>query len=255
MGRRAMGNTLRGSGSGGPTGHKPGWRKDDPRSQDQYRAFLAGGERTRFKRKNPLPSLLTRFGSLTVVGFDLGDAGGLKAVVVACDCGAPAHRVDLANLLAGRSKQCNACARKSSALARKNYWKYADVVPDTEHRRRLLNRLAAAIGRCHRPTDQAWANYGGRGIVVSDEWREPIEGRRRFLRHVVTLSGWDNPSLDIDRINTDGNYAPGNIRFVTRKENQGNKRKVQELQREVDELRARLRSCKCGAASALHDPD
>ena len=70
------------------------------------------------------------------------------------------------------------------------------------------------------------------------DWRED---RTKFLLYVQTLPGWDDAALEMDRIDVDGNYEPGNVRFISRRENMLNKRKVPELERRIAELEARLR--------------
>ncbi len=130
------------------------------------------------------------------------------------------------------------------------YFKYADACPDDEHRRRLLGRLAACKTRCHVPTARQYKDYGARGIHVYEPWRSD---KRAFLAYIVTLEGWDNPALDLDRIDNDRGYEPGNLRFISRGENSRNKRQIWKMQKRIDELEARIRSCKCGAAAPLHD--
>lgn len=246
-----MGNARRTDTPRAQAGNKPGWRKDDPGSQDFLRRFLEGGKASRFVRKYPLPSAGDRFGKLTVVRPDFSEYGGLRGIIVKCDCGAPEHSVNFHNLRGGKTTRCNACAKFKSADSRKKfYWVHADAMPDDEHRRRLLNRLAAAIGRCHNAGNKAYANYGGRGIRVHDEWRAD---RSTFLHYINTVPGWDRPELDMDRIDCDGNYEPGNLRFISRSENNFNKRSVQDMQRRIDELERRLRHCKCGATHEVHD--
>jgi hypothetical protein len=81
-------------------------------------------------------------------------------------------------------------------------------------------------------------HYGGRGISVYEEWRR---NRAAFLQYVQTLKGWDDPSLQMDRINVNGNYEPGNIRFVSPSENMSNKRKVADLEARIRYLEQRLK--------------
>lgn len=195
------------------------------------------GSAVRARRKN-CPSIGDRSGKLLVTGYVAGKQGGLTALIVKCDCGFPEYMLEAQNFKTFKSTRCNLCALKSSANTRKLYWGYSSIVADDDHRSRLLNRLSSAIGRCHNPANQYYHNYGGRGIQVCQQWRDD---RGAFLKHVVTLSGWDIPELEMDRIDVNGDYAPGNIRFISRRENMLNKRKVPELEARIAELEARLR--------------
>jgi len=71
----------------------------------------------------------------------------------------------------------------------------------------------SAINRCHNPDATSFKSYGGRGIKVFEPWVEDVTG---FIRYVEQLPGADDASLSIDRIDNDGNYEPGNLRFATR---------------------------------------
>lgn len=64
--------------------------------------------------------------------------------------------------------------------------------------------------RCTRPSNKYYHRYGGRGISVCDEWSKSF---LTFLRDVGRRPSAD---LSIDRINNDGNYQPGNVRWATR---------------------------------------
>ncbi len=69
------------------------------------------------------------------------------------------------------------------------------------------------LARCTNPKAQAWANYGGRGITVCERWR------RDFTAFLADVGLRPSPGLDIDRIDNDGSYEPGNVRWATRRDN------------------------------------
>lgn len=206
----------------------------DSRSSRVVRNALAGSAISGARQKRPVPSIGARSGLLTVTGYVAGVRYGVAAIIVKCDCGFPEYTVDTSAFKSFRSTRCSICAKK--AAGRKRYWKYSEAMSSTAHRVRLLNRLAAAITRCHSTSSKAYKHYGGRGISVCTEWRND---RASFLKYIQTVPGWDNPTLEMDRRETNGNYAPGNIRFVTRAVNLRNKRRVEDLEEEI----ARLRYC------------
>ena len=93
---------------------------------------------------------------------------------------------------------------------------------------RLFNIHGHMIARCYNPNDAAYANYGGRGIRVCDEWRaKGGEGIYNFIKWAKN-NGWleleDCTIQTLDRIDPNGNYYPENCRFITIQEQQRNKR-------------------------------
>ena len=196
------------------------------------------------KRVAKIPDVGDRFGNITVTGYEVGPKGGIKKVMVKCNCGGLEYGVDFWNLRSGRSLSCQGCRIKTTVASVRSRG-YADIIQDDDIRTRLLNRLSAAVSRCHNPKDANWHSYGGRGITVAKHWRE---NRRLFLEFVQHLDGWDNPDLEMDRINNNKGYEPFNIQFSSRKANAANKRKVKDMQKEIDDLRSRLR----GAEEEIH---
>ena len=73
--------------------------------------------------------------------------------------------------------------------------------------------------RCYNTNAWNYEKYGGRGIIMCDEWlRNPL----LFFKYVSNLENYDKPGFSIDRIDNDGNYEPGNIQWSTRHTQQTN---------------------------------
>jgi hypothetical protein len=72
--------------------------------------------------------------------------------------------------------------------------------------------------RCLNPAFVEYSNYGARGIRVCDEWLNAFDA---FLAHVGRRP---SPKHSLDRIDNEGNYEPGNVRWTTNEVQQRNKR-------------------------------
>ncbi len=82
-----------------------------------------------------------------------------------------------------------------------------------------------------------WAHYGGRGIRMHGAWKNDF---KLFVQDIERECG-TRPSAkhSLDRINNDGNYEPGNLRWATGREQRSNTREAIAL-RERDEIYRRL---------------
>ena len=67
--------------------------------------------------------------------------------------------------------------------------------------------------RCYNPNMDFYMNYGGRGISVCYRWVNS------FSNFYEDMGPRPTPKHQIDRIDNDSNYEPGNCRWVTPVEN------------------------------------
>lgn len=84
----------------------------------------------------------------------------------------------------------------------------------------LYHRWANMRHKCLNPDFPDYAYYGGRGIRMSEVWQKDFWA---FVADVERLPGYD-PALTLDRINNDGPYELGNVRWVTRLVQSSNQR-------------------------------
>ena len=106
----------------------------------------------------------------------------------------------LNNLTKGISKGCQQCSQPRQ-------------IPKW-----LDRRLTAAKQRCENPNDPQYPNYGARGIKF--KFSSILEAGL-YLIHTFGIPSRD---MELDRIDNNGHYEVGNLRFVTRKMNQANRR-------------------------------
>lgn len=76
---------------------------------------------------------------------------------------------------------------------------------------------AAMKNRCLCKTSRDYPRWGGRGIRVCDQWIASFEN---FL---ADMGPRPSGKHSLDRIDNNGNYVPGNVRWATWKEQQSNR--------------------------------
>ena len=76
------------------------------------------------------------------------------------------------------------------------------------------------VQRCYNENHANFKDYGGRGITMSDEFRN---SSALFCAYLDSLPGWA-PGMTIDRIDNSKGYEVGNLRWATRSEQARNRR-------------------------------
>lgn len=149
--------------------------------------------------KSPIESG-RRFGRLVVIE-QAGSRGGKRLYRCVCDCG---NEVDVqgVNLKTENTQSCGCLRADRSVLASRTHGL---------RQHPLYTAWANTRQRCTNPNNPSWKNYGGRGITICDEWDEFTS----YLDYVKSLPGYDT-GMDLDRIDNDGNYEPGNVQWLTR---------------------------------------
>jgi len=113
------------------------------------------------------------------------------------------------NLACGRSKGCQACSQQK-------------VVPTW-----LLKRVTAMRQRCQNPKDAGYRNYGARGIRFEFS---SVLCAARWIQETLGLKR----GLELDRLDNDGPYAPGNIRYLSKSGQMRNSRRSKLTQQDED---------------------
>lgn len=143
-----------------------------------------------------------RYGHLLVIASADTARRRFGSWMCRCDCG-KTKEVTGARLHAGSVKSCGCSAHP----------KLHDGAGSSEYRCWINMKQ-----RCYNPKDLSYPDYGGRGITVFPGWKNNFVS---FLKAVGKKPG---PSYSLDRINVNGHYAPGNVRWATTKEQLNNRR-------------------------------
>lgn len=110
-----------------------------------------------------------------------------------------------AHLKAGNTASCG-CKRNTRIKARSR--RYAEAYSVKDHPLHwLYRRWSNMLARCLRYS----RNYSGRGIKVCQRWHN-------FENFLADMGIPEDRALQLERIDNDGNYEPGNCKWATARE-------------------------------------
>lgn len=134
-----------------------------------------------------------------------------------CECG-NFKEVYATHLRSGNTRSCGCLAREIAVKMGhqrdigKRSFKHGDFGT------KLYGIWAGMKRRCYNRNTKYYADYGGRGIKVCEEWKEYINFKQ------WAVSAGYKEGLTIERINVDFDYSPDNCKWISIHEQNLNKR-------------------------------
>jgi hypothetical protein len=149
-----------------------------------------------------------RFGRL-IVRWPVGIKSNHHHWLAQCDCGKLTIVMGL-HLPNGHTTSCG-CRRIDVTMERSTTHGQAAKKP---HQTTEYNSYCQAISRCSNPNKPNYQDYGGRGI----------EFRFKSFEEFFSELGARPTGMVLDRIDNDGHYEKGNVRWTTGLESRRNRR-------------------------------
>lgn len=154
-----------------------------------------------------------RFGNLLVLHRMENNKHGKVMFLCRCDCGRE-KIVASKHLQSGDTKSCGCAKGIKNAVIKPLFMRKT-------HANRLYNIWNGMHYRCENHNASSFKIYGGRNIKVCSEWSG--ENGYNTFAHWAIDNGYAD-TLEIDRIDNDGDYCPTNCRWVDHQNNSFNRR-------------------------------
>jgi hypothetical protein len=152
------------------------------------------------------------FGKLTAKSYAGRNEKGGAMWLCACECGGE-KTANATELKRGNTQSCGCLALEQKRAAGKTRQHAYSRVNMYRERKSWESMIA----RCHVPTHQDFANYGGRGITVCDRWRNSFEA---FVQDM----GMRPENTTLDRRDNAIGYNRDNCRWADKTTQANNRR-------------------------------
>lgn len=156
-----------------------------------------------------------RVGASKIIYISEADKRGGKRrrATLLCHCGNEFDCI-IESVRTGNTKSCGC----STVLFRsESNTKHGKAIKGSESQ--LYKKWCGMKQRCYDKNEPRYKDWGGRGILVCDEWIDDFSSFEKWARNNGYSYG-----LEIDRRDNNKGYAPSNCRFITRKYNCRNRR-------------------------------
>ena len=153
-----------------------------------------------------------KFGRLTVIKRDHQIKKGEWIWECRCDCGNITYS-NSGNLTSGNTTSCGCWVKELLASGNNNR------IHSLSHTR-VHSIWRGILTRCSNPNRDDFKYYGGRGIIICEEWRNHFKAFYDWA-----MSHGYSDDLAIERVDVNGNYCPKNCTWIPMPEQAKNTRR------------------------------
>jgi len=163
--------------------------------------------------KKTLSMVGKTFNKLTIVRLDGADSNRNTMCIASCECG-QTTRTRVRSVTSGNTKSCGCLPTHPTTHGLRHH--------------PLYGLWDSVKGRVRGRNERNRRNYTDRGITIYPRWEDDAEA---FIAYILKVLGpkptphEKEGAYSLDRIDNDGNYEPGNLRWATAKTQANNRRR------------------------------